>query len=402
MRVLGRSSSLARVTWRNWAGNVLCEPRAHVSANSEAEVVAALREAERDGLGVRVAGSGHSFSPLVATNGLLLSLDGLAGIARHEPEKQGIWVRAGTKLHALGPALHALGLALENLGDVDVQTLGGALATGTHGTGRSLPNLSARVSGLRLLLADGSLRVLREDDEPELLAAARVSLGALGVVTAARIDCVPAYRLHERIERMPVADCLASLGERMAASRHFEFFWYPSRDLAEAKTLEPTELPPEAVAGRKYERIGWSHEILPSVREQRFVEMEYALPAEAGPACFGAVRARMQSHHGGVLWPVEYRAVRSDDAWLSTAHARETVTLSLHQDNALPWQDFFADLEPVLRAYGGRPHWGKRHGLGARELARLYPRFDDFRRLASELDPTGRFRNDHLCELLGF
>jgi FAD/FMN-containing dehydrogenase len=387
--------------WRNWAGNVSCEPRLQREAKSEADVAAALRDAARDGVGVRVAGSGHSFSPLVATDGLLLSLDGLAGIARHEPATRRVWVRAGTKLHDLGRALHALGLALENLGDVDVQALGGALATGTHGTGRTLPNLSARVSGLRLLLADGSLRVIREEDEPELLAAARVSLGALGVVTAARIDCVPAYRLHERVERLPLEECLASLGERCAEARHFEFFWYPSRDLAEAKAIHPTDLPPEAVAGKKYERIGWSHEILPSVREQRFVEMEYALPAEAGPDCFRAVRTRMRERHAEVVWPVEYRTLHADGAWLSTAHARETVTLSLHQDAALPWQEFFADLEPVLRAHGGRPHWGKRHGLTARELHPLYPRFEAFRRLAAELDPERRFVNAHLAELFG-
>jgi len=389
------------VAWSNWAGNIRCEPRASLAAASEAEVVAALRDAEREGLGVRVAGSGHSFSPLVATDGLLLSLEGLAGIARREPEQRRVWARAGTKLSALGKLLHALGLAQENLGDVDVQALGGALATGTHGTGRTLPSLSARVSGLRLLLADGSLCVLRAEDEPERLAAARVSLGALGVVTAARLDCVPAYRLHERTVRMPIDACLASLAERCAACRHYEFFWYPARDLAEAKSLEPTELLPEAVAGRAYERIGWSHELLPSVRELRFVEMEYALPAEAGPACFRAVRERMRERHPDVAWPVEYRCVRADDAWLSPAYGRDTVTLSLHQGAELPWQDFFTDLEPVLRSHAGRPHWGKRHSLGADELNALYPRFDDFRRLRAELDPKGRFLNDHLRALFG-
>ena len=389
------------MAWSNWAGNIRCEPRASLAAASEAEVVAALRDAEREGLGVRVAGSGHSFSPLVATDGLLLSLEGLAGIARREPEQRRVWARAGTKLSALGKLLHALGLAQENLGDVDVQALGGALATGTHGTGRTLPSLSARVSGLRLLLADGSLCVLRAEDEPERLAAARVSLGALGVVTAARLDCVPAYRLHERTVRMPIDACLASLAERCASCRHYEFFWYPARDLAEAKSLEPTELLPEAVAGRAYERIGWSHELLPSVRELRFVEMEYALPAEAGPACFRAVRERMRERHPDVAWPVEYRCVRADDAWLSPAYGRDTVTLSLHQGAELPWQDFFTDLEPVLRSHAGRPHWGKRHSLGADELNALYPRFEDFRRLRAELDPKGRFLNDHLRALFG-
>ena len=389
------------MAWRNWAGNVSCEPSVRVDAASEADVVAALRDAERSGLGVRVAGSGHSFSPLVATDGLLLALDGLAGIARHEPEQRRVWVRAGTKLSALGKALHALGLAQENLGDVDVQALGGALATGTHGTGRTLQNLSARVSGVRLLLADGSLRVLRAEDEPERLAAARVSLGALGVVTAARLDCVPAHRLHERTVRMPIDACLEGMAARSAESRHHEFFWYPSRDLAETKTIEPTDLAPEAVAGRRYERIGWSHEILPSVRELRFVEMEYALPAESGPACFRAVRERIRQRHPSVAWPVEYRWVRADDAWLSPAHGRETVTLSVHQGAELPWQDFFADLEPLLRAHGGRPHWGKRHRLAAAELAPLYPRFDDFQRLRAELDPKGRFLNEHLRAVLG-
>jgi FAD/FMN-containing dehydrogenase len=389
------------VTWRNWAGNVECTPRVQATASHEADVVAALQQAAREGLGVRVAGSGHSFSPLVATDGLLLSLEGLTGIARHEAAYDRVWVRAGTTLNALGRELFALGLALENLGDVDVQAVGGALATGTHGTGPTLPNLSARVSGVRLLLADGSLRVVRDEDDAELLAAARVSLGALGVVTAARIDCVPAYRLHERVERLAVDECLASLDARIAATRHFEFFWYPSRDVVDAKSLHPTDLPPEAVAERKYERIGWSHEILPSAREDRFVEMEYALPAEVGPACFRAVRERMRERHGEVAWPVEYRTLRSDDAWLSTAHARETVTISLHQDAALPWQDFFADVEPVLREHGGRPHWGKRHGLTADELAPLYPRFDAFARLARKLDPEGRLRNAHVRALLG-
>jgi FAD/FMN-containing dehydrogenase len=387
------------VSWTNWAGNVACEPEVRADAASEADVVTALREADARGLCVRVAGSGHSFSPLVETDGLLLSLDGLAGIARHEPETRRVWARAGTKLSALGRALHALGLAQENLGDVDVQTLGGALATGTHGTGRTLQSLSARVSGLRLLRADGSLLVLRAEDDTERLAAARVSLGALGVVTAARLDCVPAYRLHERVVRMPIEDCLAGLEERCAAHRHYEFFWYPSRDFAETKTLDPTEQGPEAIAGRKYERIGWSHEVLPSVRELRFVEMEYALPEEAGPAAFRAVRERMRSRHPEVAWPVEYRSVRGDDAWLSPAYGRETVTLSLHQGAELPWQEFFADLEPLLREHGGRPHWGKRHGLGKAELAPLYPRFGDFQRLRAELDPKGRFLNAHLRAL---
>ena len=230
-------------TWQNWAGNVDCAPQQIVRPHNEADVVEALARAEAQGVTVRVAGSGHSFTPLVATDGMLLDLSELRGIARMEAEHSRAWVRAGTKLSELGELLFAEGFAMENLGDVDVQALGGALGTGTHGTGPELPNLSARVSGLRILRTDGELRSVRDDTDPEGLRAARVSLGALGVITAARIDLVPAFRLHERVERLPVEAILESLDERIAATRHFEFFWYPQADRAEAKSLHPTDEP---------------------------------------------------------------------------------------------------------------------------------------------------------------
>ncbi len=385
--------------WRNWSGSVACEPHAALSLRSEAEVVDALLRATRENLRVRVAASGHSQSPLVATDGLLLDVDGLAGIARCEVQRRRAWVRAGTKLRALGEPLLARGLALENLGDIDVQGVAGAVATGTHGTGCELPCLSARVSGIRLLLADASLRVLTQERTPELLCAARVSLGALGVVTALRLELVAAYRLHERVERAPLARCLDELGERVAKSRHFEFFWFPRDDVAEMKSLDPTE-EPEGTP-REGERVGWSSRILPSVREQRFFEMEYAVPRQAGPACFRAVRERMQARHAAVVWPVEYRTVKADDAWLSPFHARDSVAISLHQDGRKPYAEFFADVEPIFWEHGGRPHWGKIHNLRAEALRALYPRFDDFLATRASLDPAGRFVNRHLAEVLG-
>jgi FAD/FMN-containing dehydrogenase len=288
---------------------------------------------------------------------------------------------------------------MENLGDVDVQSVAGAVATGTHGTGRSLQSLSARMSGLRLLLADASLRVVTQERTPELLRAARVSLGALGVITAVRFDLVPAYRLHERVWRAPIETCLAELDARVAATRHFEFFWFPRDDVAEMKSLDPTDAPEGAPA--EGERIGWSARVLPSVREVRFFEMEYAVPREAGPACFRAVRERMQRRHERVAWPVEYRTVAADDAWLSPFFERDSVTISLHQDGRKPYAEFFADVEPIFWEHGGRPHWGKVHGLGAEALRRLYPRFDDFLATRASLDPAGRFTNAALRELLG-
>jgi FAD/FMN-containing dehydrogenase len=388
-------------SWRNWSGSVACEAAGLPRPKSEAELAALVRRAAGEGRALRVVGTGHSFMPLVATSGYVVSLDDFAGVEQADPSRLEATVRAGTKLHALGEALLALGMATANLGDIDVQSVGGALGTGTHGTGRSLPNLSAQLASLRLVLASGEVVECSAEREPELWRAARVSFGALGVVSAARFRLLPAYRLHERVGRASLAELLERLPEEIAANRHFEFFWFPARDVVETKALNPTAAEPASLAGRKYERIDWSCKILPSVRELKFNEMEYSVPAEAGLACMRAVEARMRARWSDVQWPVEYRTLRADDAWLSTAAERETVTISIHQDASLPYRELFGDLEAVFREHRGRPHWGKVHSLGAAELAGLYPRFADFCALRRRLDPDGVFLNELLRKLLG-
>jgi len=366
----------------------------------EAELSALVREAATEGTVVRALGSGHSQTPLVATEGRIVSLDALAGVESSDPVASQATIAAGTVLHDLGDPLLELGLAMANLGDIDRQSLGGALATGTHGTGVSLTNLSGQVVGLRLVDGQGTLRALTVHERPELLRAARVALGAVGIVTAATLQLVPCYRLHERIWRTAVDACLDDLEENVSAHRHFEFFWYPHKDVAEQKGLSLTEAMPDPMEDRKYERIGWAPHIIPSVRDLRFVEMEYAVPAASGPECFQALRERMRRRHPEVMWPVEYRRVAADDAFLSTACGRETATISVHQGADLPWRDFFRDVEPIFWEYEGRPHWGKIHSLRARELAGLYPEWERFARVREELDPAGCFLNDHLKELL--
>jgi len=380
--------------WRNWSGSASAEPREILALSDEAGVRAAVRRAASEGLAVRVVGTGHSGPPLCATDGLLLSLDGLAGLAEVDRESGLVTVGAGTKLHDLTAALHDEGLAAANLGDVDVQALAGAIGTGTHGTGRELANLSSRVRGLRLVVADGSVLELGEADPR--LPGARVSLGALGVVTSVRFAAVPAYRLYERIERVDCEVCLEELADSISAHRHFEFFWWPQKDRVDRKCIDPTDADPAPLPDRPWERIDWSHRILPSERTLQFFEMEYAVPAEAGPDCFRAVRERMRARHPDVAWPVEYRTVAPDDAWLSPAHGRDTVTISVHQDGRLPWREVFEDVEPVFWECGGRPHWGKLHSLRAPRLAPLYPEWERFLALRDELDPGGRFLNEHL------
>jgi len=387
--------------WTSWSGRERCTPAVFAEPEAEAEIPTLVRAASDAGRTLRVAGSGHSFTPLVTTDGVLLTLRSLTGVLSCDAAAREATIRAGSTIASLGEPLRAHGLALANQGDVDVQALAGALATGTHGTGAELGSLSSQLAGVRLVSGEGEVVDVAGEADPELLAAARVSLGALGVVTAARLRLVPAYRLHERVWRVGIAACLDELRDRVRSHRHFEFFWYPHKDYAEMKALDPTEAPADPLEGRKGERIDWSDRVFPTVRDLRFNEMEYAVPAEAGPACFRAIRARMRERHPDVLWPVEYRTVARDDGWLSPFYGRDGVAISVHQDAALPCDAFFADLEPIFREHGGRPHWGKIHGLTARELAPLYPRWDDFLATRDRLDPRGVFLNDHLRRILG-
>ena len=386
-------------SWCNWSRSVHCTPQRSERPQSEAQLAALLRNAA--GLGVRVAGRGHSHTPLVATDGLLLELDAFAGLEAADVPAREATLRAGTRISQIGPLLADLGLAMENLGDVDVQALAGAIATGTHGTGSRLRSLSNQVVGLRLYTASGERLETSEASDPRVFAAARVSLGALGVIAAVQLRLVPAYQLHERIWREDALPALDSLAERIAANRHFEFFWLPQRDRLELKALNPSTLASGVVAGRRRERVGPAHEILPSLRDVPIVEMEYAVPAEHGMACFLELRACMRRRHPDVVWPVEYRTLAADEIPLSPAYRRATVTLSLHQAAELPYRELFADGEAIFRSVGGRPHWGKLHSCKAAELRDLYPRWDDFHAVRRELDPHGRFLNAYLRELFG-
>lgn len=386
--------------WSNWSGGVRCRAHELATPASEAELVALVERARRQGRTVRPLGSGHSFAPVVATDGSIVSLDRLVGLESHDRQRLAATVRAGTKLRDLGGALLELGMAMENLGDVDVQALGGALATGTHGTGWTLPNLSARVSWLRLVGGSGDVHECDAEGDPELFRAARVSLGALGIVTAVRLRLLPAYRLHERSWRAPLGEILEKLDSLVFGHRHFEFFYFPRHDFAEAKAIDPTDADPSAVAGRRGERIDWSARILPSVREERFNEMEYSVPARHGPACLRALVSRVHARHPEVAWPLEYRSVAADDAFLSPAQGRATVTISVHQDGRHPFRGFFEDVEPILLEHEGRPHWGKFHTGSARSLAPRYPDWERFQAVRRRLDPAGVFLNEHLVSIL--
>ncbi|MHB8647152.1 MAG: D-arabinono-1,4-lactone oxidase [Thermomicrobiales bacterium] len=400
------------VGWTNWSGGVVCRPARLAMPESEDALLALFREAERAGWEMRVAGTGHSFVPLCTSDGVLLSLDGMQGVIETDPAAMQATIWAGTKIHQIGEPLLTADMAMENMGDIDRQSLAGAISTGTHGTGPSLGNISTQVVGLRLLTASGDYLDCAAEREQAVFAAARVSLGMLGIITRITLRVLPAYRLHERTWVASFDECMDNLDALIAATRHFEFFWLPGEDVCAMKALHPTDAErleePEtapAVAGRlaRYvgpDRVDWSYRILPSERNIRFNEMEFAVPAAHGPDCLREIRQLMREKHPDVTWPVEYRTLHADDIPLSPAADRETVTISIHQDATLPYRPFFTDAEAIFRNHHGRPHWGKIHWHSGRDLRDLYPLWNEFHALRERLDPTGRFLNAYLREML--
>jgi FAD/FMN-containing dehydrogenase len=313
-------------------------------------------------------------------------------------------VGAGTVLHDLGPILHDIGMSMQNLGDVDTQTIAGVIGTGTHGSGRTLQNISATLIGVRAITGTGEIVEWSIEKEPELINAARVSMGLLGIFSAVRLQLQPRFRLRRREYCARTDDCLAHLDELADAHRNFDFYWYPRRDEVKLRTLNPPEVPPPDLPYARgiHEHEGFSHEIIARERELKFEELEYFVPAEAGPACFREVRRRiLERHRKHVGWRVLYRLIAQDDGYLSPVHARDSVAISVHQNASLPYQEYFDDIEPILRAHDGRPHWGKKHSLHGAALAALYPRWNDFMTLRRRLDPQGVFLTAPMARLLG-
>ncbi|MDX1382730.1 MAG: D-arabinono-1,4-lactone oxidase [Thermoanaerobaculia bacterium] len=386
--------------WSNWSGRHRCEAGLRF-LRSEEDAAALAAEAAATGRTLRVAGAGHSHAPLVPNGDLIADVSGLSGVVTADAATKRAWIRAGTPIHALGPALRDAGLALHNQGDIDRQTLAGAVATGTHGTGHELSNLSAAVTGARVALASGELVDCGPDRHPELWQAARLSLGALGIVTRLELQLREAYRLAERSERLPFTELAASIEARSAAGRHFEFFWRPIEDVAFVKRIDETDREPEYPLAREGARVAWSYEVLPSHRDWRHTELEYSLPAAAGPAAMAEIRSLLRSDFPDMPWPVEYRTLAQDDVWLSTAYRRPTVTISLHQAVEEDEAPMFRAAERILLDHGGRPHWGKVSYVEADRLAAMYERWDDWWRVRDEHDPGDTFLNDHLRSIRG-
>ncbi|MFC6017262.1 D-arabinono-1,4-lactone oxidase [Plantactinospora solaniradicis] len=389
--------------WRNWSGSLRFTPREQVTPADEDALRALVDRARRTSTKLRPVGSGHSSSPLVRTEDVLVSLTGLARSMQRHEDPQLATVGAGVPLGELGEALYEAGLAMDNLGDVDVQSIAGATATGTHGTGLRFGSLSTQVAGVRMVTGTGEVLDISPERNADLLPAARLSLGALGVVTRMTLRLAPTYHLRRRSWCSSIAWTLEHLHQLQRQNRNMDFYWYPRTDTTQIRTLNlHGEEPALTPAGEsRTTETGPSHRTIPRHRELRFDEIEYAIPSEAFHPCFAEIRRRvLNRHRAGVAWRILVRTVAEDDIWLSNAYDRSTTTIACLQNNSLPYQEYFDDVEAVFRQHDGRPHWGKKHSLTARDLSRLYPQWESFQDVRRRLDPDDVFLTPDLARLL--
>ncbi|WP_396641736.1 D-arabinono-1,4-lactone oxidase [Microbacterium sp.] len=430
-------------TWRNWARTAQVRPQRVERPADTAAVVRSVQAAIARGLRIKAVGAGHSFTGIAVAPGVLLDLDELSGVVEVDRERARVRVLAGTRLHQMPRLLAPFGLAMANLGDIDRQSIAGAISTGTHGTGLRFGGISTQVVGATLVTGTGELLTVSDDENAEMLPAVALGLGALGILVDVTLQCVPAFVLRAVERPEPVDDVVAELPARVEASDHFEFYWFPHTDVALTKTntrlpesaprsplprasrwldetllanglyrvtcgsasLVPAMAPPmnrlatRLTGDREYTDL--STRVFTQDRTVRFREMEYAVPLENLAAAFRDVQAAIDASDLRVSFPIEVRAAAADDPWMSTAHGRASGYIAVHRYWREDPTEYFAAIEPIMLAHGGRPHWGKMHTLGAADFAERYPRFTDFVALRDRLDPDRRFTNVYLERVLG-
>lgn len=426
--------------WSNWSGAVRCEPAEFTKPASVDAIRTALKAARDVGRNVRVVGCGHSFSPLCATEGSLLSLANYSGVTEVNAQTQRVRVRAGTSLKLLCSVLAEHDLALENLGDINVQSVAGALATGTHGTGVALGSLATQITGLRLVLADGSELWCSRDAKPDIFHVARLHLGALGVVTEIELACVPAYRLAYHSRAAELSDMLEKLDSLKHDNRNFECHWFPYADKVQLKVMNPTQAPVrdnllwrrgldlavengglwalsaltravpsmaptvcqlEALSIPRHDIVQASHEIYATTRLVRFNETEVSIPAEHLSEVITAIRELFARERFATNFPLELRFVAADDIPLSPAYGRASAYIAAHMYKGMPYAKYFDALTEIFDHYAGRPHWGKMHNKHASDFEQLYPEWQAFQKVRQQLDPSGLFMSPYMRQVLG-
>lgn len=434
---------MSNTVWRNWSRTYEVTPVRLASPASLQDLVSAVQAAIAEGLHVKAVGAGHSFSPIAEAAGLQVNLDRMSGLLSIDRARRQVTLGAGTRLRQIPALLAPHGLAMENLGDIDTQSIAGAISTGTHGTGAGFRGIAAQVVGAVLVTGTGDVLRVNAEHNARLLPAVALGLGALGILAEVTIACVDAFDLAAVERPEPIEAVLENLPERAAEADHFEFFWFPHTGTALTKVntrrAAGDSRAPLSKARRWFDDDLLANDVfratcalgrsVPAVvplinravghltgdrsfsdastnvftthRNVRFTEMEYAIPAEQAAAAFRDVQEAIRRNDWRISFPVEVRFAAPDDLWLSTAHGRATAYIAVHRVVGEDAGDYFRTVEAIMKERDGRPHWGKMHWRSAADLARSYPRFEDFRALRAHLDPQGIFANNYLTRVLG-
>jgi FAD-linked oxidoreductase len=429
-------------TWANWAGNqtATCST---VHPRGVAEIAGIVALAAADGARVKPIGTGHSFTGIGRPEGVQLALDRHADLVSLDTASGLVTVQAGMTLNRLNRLLAEAGLGLTNLGDIEEQTVAGAMATGTHGTGARFGGLATQLRAMELVLADGSVLTCSAGEHPEIFGPARVHLGALGIVSSLTLQAEPAFALRADEFSMPLAEVLTRFEEFAEQTDHFEFYWFPhtASTLVKRNTrvplddgLEPlpawrawwdddflsntvfratvavgrrapalvrpiNRISARALGARSY--LDRSHKVFTTARRVRFIEMDYAVPRAAVVEVLTAVRRAIEASDWRIGFPIEVRVAAADDIPLSTAGGRDSAYVAVHLPIGVDHDPYFSAVEQIMAEHEGRPHWGKMHNLDADRLGKLYPGFEAFVSLRDRLDPEGRFTNAYLDRVLG-
>jgi FAD/FMN-containing dehydrogenase len=399
--------------WSNWVGNQHSTPGYEAAPREEEDVAALVREAAQVGSRVSVAGAGHSFTPIVGTDGLLLDLSALSGVVAIDRQRKRATALAGTPIQGFYEPLWREGLALKNQGDIDTQQIAGAVATATHGSGIGNSCFSGVVRGVRLVTATGEIREIGDSD-PDLLRAAQVSIGMLGVMTRLELEVTDAYRLTEQVDLWPWQEVMERWEELVHDHRHFGFFWLPTQESAALYNLDShdqsmadkcyvkiydeasPDQPNSTTPGRRTDHC---YRIYPMIYDPNFHELEYFVPLELGPDALSAMRELMLASLPDSIYPLEVRTVGPDDAYLSPNYRTATTVISVSGKPGTDYWDYLRSVDELLSEFSARVHWGKLHFLTPERLHALYPEAESFIRIRRELDPQGMFLNDHLREL---
>jgi FAD/FMN-containing dehydrogenase len=402
-------ASVAPFRWTNWVGNQSFVPEGMASPQTEASVVDAVRAAAKGSHDIRAPGSGHSFTPIVETSGTLLNLDALQGVISVDADRRDVTAWSQTRISAFGDALWDHGLALSNQGDIDSQAIAGAIATGTHGSGRLLGSFSSTLKAIRIVDGLGDVHDLSTESNPDIFPAFQVSIGMLGIMTQVTLQVAPAYYIHEQIRIMHISEVLDRWDALIANNRHFSFFWMPSDESAALYGFKNTgrdycmvklynEVPSDFTTTSN-DRIDRSYRIYPHVFDPNFHELEYFMPVEHAKEALSAQRELMLRSLPDSRFPLEVRFIAPDKGWLSPNYNRANIVLSVSGAPGTDYWPYLTATDALFSQFEARPHWGKLHFMTPERMEKLFPRYDDFRRLRRRFDPKGIFLNPHLHTL---